>query len=139
MNEIERIIENIKDPDWGELVKEGGLIDMYSRKVTIRHIATNLLRRFFDELKQIELTSITNIEELTTRLWLMVPAVKYAIGRNAAPESFGALISKGIPIVCKPGDDEEVLKRFTTFVNIFEALMAYHKFNEELMKKMRYR
>lgn len=85
-------------------------------------LTTNQLRKFFGEVKRQQLRGYQ-----PTDFILLKPKLAYAVGRadnGSKIADFYVVISGGIDRV----HDE---KSFKNFINIFEAIVAYHKANEE--------
>lgn len=88
-------------------------------------LSTSQLRKFFDSLKRIQLKGFNNGKQ---DLLLLKPKLAYALGRarskdkRAVPkyEKFNSQIGEGISYV---ENDEH----FKNFVNLVEAVVAYHK------------
>lgn len=108
-------IENLKS--WGNYFAN----DNGGKKVT-----TSQLRKFFGEIKRIQ----ADFENCKVDLILLDPKIAYAVGRakkearrneTVKVEDFYHQIS---PLVSKIGDDQLKFKRF---VQLCEAIVAYHK------------
>ncbi|HRP56363.1 type III-A CRISPR-associated protein Csm2 [Agriterribacter sp.] len=108
-------IENLKE--WGKYFAndEGGV------KVT-----TSQLRKFFGEIKRIQ----ADFENASMDLILLDPKIAYAVGR-AKKEARGDkkvkiedFYNQIAPMVSKIGNSQ---KKFKHFVQICEAIVAYHK------------
>lgn len=108
-------IENIKA--WGRYFAENG----GGKKVT-----TSQLRKFFGEIKRIQ----ADFDNCKMDLILLDPKIAYAVGRAKKEarqgdilkiEDFYKQISPLISII------EEDQKKFKHFVQLCEAIVAYHK------------
>lgn len=94
------------------------------RRIYDSKLTTSQLRRFFGELKRIQ---NLGFEEGRTDLLMLQAKLAYAVGRsrkrgNAGRiEDFTKIISEGIQAV-----DSE--KKFKNFLQIVEAIVAYHKY-----------
>jgi len=86
-------------------------------------LTTNQLRKFFGEVKRQQMEGYNS-----TRFILLKPKLAYAVGRaknqNAKINDFYRVIANAIDRV----HDES---QFKNFVQIFEAIVAYHKAAEE--------
>lgn len=88
-------------------------------------LTTSQLRKFFGAVKQIQMKSEFDLTDVV----LLKPKLAYAVGRTKEKlkrgerskiEDFNDIIVSGINMV----SNKEQFKRF---VNIFEAIVAYHK------------
>lgn len=94
-------------------------------------LTTGQLRKFFGEIKRIEANADMNL----TDLLMLKPLLAYAVGRDknnqgknrTKIDEFAKEITKGIDAVIE-GPEKERKSYFNNFVNIFEAIVAYHKF-----------
>lgn len=80
---------------------------------------TSQLRKFFGEVKRIEMQEDINLSDVA----MLNPLLAYAVGRdknNRAKQSFQEEMSKAISEINNKKD-------FKNFVKIFEAIVAYHK------------
>ncbi len=98
-------------------------------------LTTSQLRKFFGEVKRIEMNlsqekdDSDNISEIT----MLKPLLAYAVGRKlnnrgictSKIEFFNEEISTAIDIVLN--NKEHYKECFKNFVQIFEAIVAYHK------------
>ncbi|MBQ9253965.1 MAG: type III-A CRISPR-associated protein Csm2 [Bacteroidales bacterium] len=82
-------------------------------------MTTSQLRKFFGEVKRIEMQEDINLSDVA----MLNPLLAYAVGRdknNRAMQSFQKEMSKAISEINNKKD-------FQNFVKIFEAIVAYHK------------
>ncbi len=88
------------------------------RKIIAMKLTTNQLRKFFGEVKRQQLQGY---EE--SSFVMLKPKLAYAVGRadkNNKIRDFYEVIAKAIDLV----DNEQ---KFKNFVQVFEAIVAYHK------------
>ncbi|MBR1626840.1 MAG: type III-A CRISPR-associated protein Csm2 [Bacteroidales bacterium] len=86
-------------------------------------MTTSQLRRFFGEVKHIEMQAEVNLSDVA----MLNPLLAYAVGRdvnNTAIKQFQEEMSKAISEIRHKDSYREYFKNF---VNIFEAVVAYHK------------
>ncbi len=98
-----------RDPRTGEMCKKGKL-------------TTNQLRRFFGEVKRQEMQGYDE-----TQFILLKPKLAYAVGRdkeNTKIDEFYQLMS---PLIDAVTDQ----KSFENFIQVFEAVVAFHKAAEK--------
>ncbi len=119
----------VENPNWREILKDGGPVDEYSKNLKIK---TTQIRKFFEEVRKIrDRLHEGNAEwtEIESELWKLIPAARYASGREVISKDFYYFISKGIYMATE-SDSEEVKKRkLENFIRLFEALVAFHKFH----------
>lgn len=89
-------------------------------------LTTSQLRKFFGEVKRQQMNGYNETEFV-----LLKPKLAYAVGRadkNSKIKYFYNVISNAIDIVLDSANPE---KAFNNFIQIFEAIVAYHKAAEE--------
>ena len=89
-------------------------------------INTSQLRKFFGEVKKMETKGAWG--KMETDFYLLKPRMAIAVGRNNIPEPFYRVM---MVIMSKVdvGDSPDVKKEnFDKFVKLFEAIIAYRKF-----------
>ncbi len=80
---------------------------------------TSQLRKFYGEVKRLQLNGYNNV-----KFKLIKPKLAYAAGRNKKIIKFYEVMSDAID---KVNDQTS----FDNFVKMFEAIIAYHKFYKE--------
>lgn len=98
-------------------------------------LKTNQLRRFFGAVKNFQLKAQLNDVFNESEFIMLKPKLAYAVGRvkqqhkneNIRIKDFADVISKAIDFVIESNNKE---KAFKNFVNFFEAIVAYHKQEE---------
>ena len=102
----------IKDTDklkkWGHYLSEGK-----------NSIKTSQLRKFFGAVKKIQ----ADFDNAKTEIVLLSPKLAYAVGRNKGSK-LEDLYKVLQPLI---DDIKEDKLKFKQFVNVFEAIVAYHK------------
>ena len=95
-------------------------------------LTTSQIRRFFGEVKRQQMTGYNE-----SSFALLKPQLAYAVGRakqrnrnkHNKIEDLYTVLSKAIDVVLsKETTDKQ--KAFKNFINFFEAIVAYHKANE---------
>lgn len=99
------------------------------------NINTTQLRKFFAALKKMEQKDTW--DEIETEFYLLKPRMAVAVGRKNLPKDFYNVIIAAMSKVDNVADDDLKMKNFDMFVKFFEAIVAYHKY-EEVSKKGRY-
>lgn len=100
-----------------------------------KKINTTQLRKFFAALKKME--QKTTWEEIETEFYLLKPRMAVAVGRGHVPKEFYSVVLAAMAKVDNVEDDESKMENFDIFVKFFEAIVAYHKYEEELAKQNR--
>ncbi len=109
------LTEGIKDTEilkkWGHYLAEG------NDKVKVK---TSQLRKFFGAVKKIQ----ADFENQKHEIILLLPKLAYAVGRNKENSKIKDFYDLLEPLIKDINEDK---KKFKNFVNIFEAIVAYHK------------
>ena len=98
-----------------------------------KRINTTQLRKFFAALKKMEQKDTW--DEIETEFYLLKPRMAVAVGRRNLPKEFYNVIMAAMAKVDNIADDELKMKNFDMFVKFFEAIVAYHKYEEEVSKR----
>lgn len=122
--ELEKIIGEDTPEAIQTLVKEA---DRFGEKLS-RKLTTSQIRNIFGEVRAIEQEVPVGATELPIgvqrRLLMLKPKLAYQVGRfsnNDALRAFADTLTTAIDLV---GNDA---RRFHTFVDLFEAILAYHR------------
>lgn len=102
-----------------------------------KKLNTTQLRKFFAALKKMEQKSTWG--EIETEFYLLKPRMAVSVGRKNLPKPFYDVILAAMAKVDNVSDDELKMKNFDIFVKFFEAIVAYHKYEEEVSKSQRRR
>jgi CRISPR-associated protein Csm2 len=124
-NEINQLAM-FKDLDVKKFTIENGYADILAKTVKIK---TTQLRRFFNEIKQIEkrLSGGASWSDIETDFYLLRPRLAYAKGRELISKDFYELVKTAL-IKVDVGKDHDKKENFEKFVKFLEAMVAYHKF-----------
>ena len=94
-------------------------------------ITTSQLRKFFSAVKLLQQRGVAdNLSELI----MLKPKLAYAVGRNKTPQlkEFFIIISEVIDEtydkLTKQKNDKETQKIANNFIDLFETIIAYHKY-----------
>lgn len=98
---------------------------------------TTQLRKFFAALKKLEQKDTW--DEIETEFYLLKPRMAVSVGRKNLPKPFYDVILAAMSKVDNVSDDEVKMKNFDVFVKFFEAIVAYHKYEEEVSRAQRRR
>lgn len=81
---------------------------------------TNQLRKYFDQIKAVEL--IDDFNEAKNNLFKILPHVAYAVGRDVCPRKFYDLLE-----ACISNKSLQDEKDIETLVNFMSSIVAYSK------------
>ena len=135
MNDITNKIKNcnslseISTPDF--LDAETGYAHIIAKNS--KNLNTTQLRKFFAALKKMEHKETW--DEIETEFYLLKPRMAAGVGRGNVPKNFYNVILAAMSKVDNVADDELKMKNFDIFVKFFEAIVAYHKYEEKVSKK----
>ena len=125
-------LSEIKAPDF--LDDETGYAHIVAKNS--KKLNTTQLRKFFAALKKMEKKETW--DEIETEFYLLKPRMAVAVGRGNVPKNFYSVVLAAMSKVDNIEDDEVKMKNFDTFVKFFEAIVAYHKYEEEITRRRRY-
>ena len=112
------------DPSGAELVD-------FARQTADRLVKNNLtraqIRNIFTEVRKIEALWESKPDEARRRLNMLKPKLDYQTARSRPVEGLRDVLNKAIESVEGAPDDIERNKRFQRFVDLFEAILAYHR------------
>ncbi|GAB2801386.1 type III-A CRISPR-associated protein Csm2 [Rhabdobacter roseus] len=121
------LTEGIKDlrllKEWGDyLAKPDKEENNRSGKdrITKDKVSTSQLRRFFGAIKRIQ----ADFDGLSGEVLLLEPKLAYAVGRDKNKTKLKDLYDLLSPLIRGISEDRA---RFQNFVNVLEAIVAYHK------------
>lgn len=100
-----------------------------------KKLNTTQLRKFFAALKKMEQKE--SWDEIETEFYLLKPRMAVAVGRENVPRPFYNVVLAAMSKVDNVDDDETKMKNFDIFVKFFEAIVAYHKYEELVAKQNR--
>lgn len=102
-------------------------------KESKKKLKTTQLRKFFAALKKMERKNTW--DEIETEFYLLKPRMAVSVGRKNLPKNFYEVILATMAKVDNVENDELKMKNFNIFVKFFEAIVAYHKYEEEVSKR----
>ena len=124
-------LSEIKIPDF--LDAETGYAHIVAKNS--KKLNTTQLRKFFAALKKMEQKDTW--DEIETEFYLLKPRMAVGVGRGHVPREFYSVVLAAMAKVDNVEDDESKMKNFDIFVKFFEAIVAYHKYEEEMEKQNR--
>ena len=83
------------------------------------------IRNIFTEVRQIE--AIWPSQEAMRRLNMLKPKLSYSTARSSEVKQLEIVLSEAISLVDQAPNEEERDKRFQRFMDLFEAILAYHR------------
>ena len=128
-------LSDIKTPDF--LDAETGYAHIVAKNSIKQNLNTTQLRKFFAALKKMEQN--TTWDEIETEFYLLKPRMAVAVGRKNLPKPFYEVTLAAMGKVDNVESDDEKMKNFDIFVKFFEAIVAYHKYEEEMSKAQKRR
>ena len=128
-------LSDIKTPDF--LDAETGYAHIVAKNSIKQNLNTTQLRKFFAALKKMEQKTTWN--EIETEFYLLKPRMAVAVGRKNLPKPFYEVTLAAMGKVDNVESDDEKMKNFDIFVKFFEAIVAYHKYEEEMSKAQKRR
>lgn len=103
--------------------------DRLGRALKEKNLTTSQIRNIFGEVRSIEQEVRVGTEKLPLsvqrRLLMLKPKMAYQVGRFGNNQALRALVETLSAAIDRVGDD---VGRFHTFVDLFEAILAYHRF-----------
>lgn len=123
---VTEITEKVTNVSVGFAMEFGehlGNDDKNGNKTIRAKLTTSQIRKFFGEIKRQQLVGFNETDFI-----MLKPKLAYSVGRatgnNPKIKDFYKVISDAI-------DKVKTHKEFENFIKIFEAIVAYHKANEE--------
>ncbi|MCB0522498.1 MAG: type III-A CRISPR-associated protein Csm2 [Lewinellaceae bacterium] len=121
--------------EWASEV--GKFLAQYDKKDRVKELSTSQLRRFFGQIKRLQAQGYK--PEQRSELLMLGPQLAYAVGRDRKKTREGLKdgskinyfyeeVNAAIKAVAD-GDPDKEKARFQNFVNLVEAIVAYHKYH----------
>jgi CRISPR-associated protein Csm2 len=114
-----------------EFAPQGKIADVFAQ--SIKKVKTTQIRRYFNAVKRIEADLKNNKkgwDAVKKDFYMLTPQFAYARGRDLITEEYFDFMTSCLKKVdC--GTDEEKIENFLKFANLFEAIVAYHKYYEK--------
>ena len=123
MSKLENLIEKVITAD-----EDGKKLVRLAKKTaeTLRNLKKNQIRKVFSEVRRIETMWETDAQKALRSLNLLKPKLYYQTKRKREVQHLERVLSTAIDQVIKVDDKAERKKRFDKFVDLFEAILAYH-------------
>jgi len=113
--------------------KSGEVLVRYSEQLAVQLIrdglGTSQIRNIFSEVRRIESMWRSEGEQVAAmrRLVLLKPKMAYQAAREPKVKNLVLNLDQAISFIEKAKDPQEQESRFMKFVELFEAILAYHK------------
>ena len=113
--------------------KSGEVLVRYSEQLAVQLIrdglGTSQIRNIFSEVRTIESMWRSEGEQVAAmrRLVLLKPKMAYQAAREPKVKNLVLNLDQAISFIEKAKDPQEQESRFMKFVELFEAILAYHK------------
>lgn len=124
------LTEGIKDlqplKEWGDYLALKKVTEKVNPKTNQRYnetvgaVTTSQVRKFFGAIKRIQ----ADFEGMSGEVLLLSPKLAYAVGRDGGKTKLKEFYQLLNPLIEEIREDRG---RFQNFVNVFEAIVAYHK------------
>lgn len=122
MSNIQTIMNN--DSTGQELVK---FAENTAQQLVANQLTRGQIRNIFTEVRKIESLWEVDQEKALRRLVMLKPKMDYQTARIPQVQRLKEVLSEAIDEVVKGKDNKEKDERFKRFMNLFEAILAYHR------------
>lgn len=112
------------DPKGSELVE---FAHQTAQQLVRENLTRAQIRNIFTEVRKIEALWENNPELAIRRLNMLKPKLDYATSRSDTVKRLRDVLSQAIDTVSSAPSIEERNKRFDRFMDLFEAILAYHR------------
>ena len=89
-------------------------------------LTSSQIRNIFTEVRKIEALWETDPEQAVRRLTMLKPKLHYQTARTRQVQGLQEVLIPAIDLVAQ-AQGEERAKRFQRFMDLFEAILAYHR------------
>ena len=111
--------------------ESGAELVNFARQTALQLVKNNLtraqIRNIFTEVRKIETLWDARPVEALRRLNMLKPKLDYQTARNEPVKLLRDVLSTSIDEINKAPDDAERNRRFRRFMDLFEAILAYHR------------
>jgi CRISPR-associated protein Csm2 len=91
------------------------------------NLTRSAIRGIFTEVRKIEAMWDTRPQDALRRLNMLKPKLDYQTSRSQAVKGLKEVLIPAIDEVNKATTDDERNRRFQVFMDLFEAILAYHR------------
>jgi len=111
------------DPSGAELVK---FAEQTAKQLVSNNLTRSQIRNIFNEVRKIETLWGISKDEAFRRLNMLKPKLEYIVARNNSVQLLRDVLCKAIDEV-NAADDKQRDQRFQRFIDLVEAILAYHR------------
>jgi len=122
MTEVHTIIT--QDPTGQKLVE---FAERTAQRLVREGLTRSQIRNIFTEVRKIEALWETKAEDALRRLVMLKPKLDYQAARQRQVKGLKQVLVEAIDAVVEASDPAERNRRFQRFVDLFEAILAYHR------------
>jgi len=122
MSEIQTIIT--QDPTGQKLVEFAART---AERLVKDGLTRSQIRNIFTEVRRVEALWESDPQQALRRLIMLKPKLDYQAARQRHVKNLKNVLSEAIDHVAQASDPEEQSKRFQRFMDLFEAILAYHR------------
>lgn len=90
-------------------------------------LSTSQIRGIFTEVRKIEGLWDSRPTEAIRRLNMLKPKLDYQTARSSSVKVLRDVLTEAVDEVNKAKNDEDRIRRFRVFMDLFEAILAYHR------------
>ena len=112
------------DTNGAELV---GFAQQTAAQLVTANLTRSQIRGIFTEVRKIEALWDSNPRNAMRRLNMLKPKLDYQTSRTPAVQKLKDVLIPAIDEVNKAEDEIERNRRFHVFMDLFEAILAYHR------------
>ncbi len=98
-----------------------------AQQLVANQLTRGQIRNIFTEVRKIESLWEVDQEKALRRLVMLKPKMDYQTARIPQVQRLKEVLSEAIDEVVKGKDNKEKDERFKRFMNLFEAILAYHR------------
>jgi CRISPR-associated protein Csm2 len=98
-----------------------------AQQLVANQLTRGQIRNIFTEVRKIESLWEVDQEKALRRLVMLKPKMDYQTARIPQVQRLKEVLSEAIDEVVKGKDTKEKDERFKRFMNLFEAILAYHR------------
>ena len=112
------------DPSGAELVS---FAERTAEQLVRNNLSRAKIRDIFTEVRRIEALWETRPELALRRLNMLKPKLDYSVARESSVKLLAEVLGQAIDQVQLGENPEERERRFRRFMDLFEAILAYHR------------
>lgn len=124
------------DPRIAQIITEdasGDELVKFAEQTAITLVGNNLrntqIRNIFTEVRKIDALRMQDPDAALRRLQMLKPKLAYQAARQKAVKLLQNVLTEAVNQVAQIQDPEKREKAFDRFMDLFEAILAYHRAN----------